>query len=164
MAGEMTTPSQRTEKQCRDCGETKPLDQFYRAGHRGDGHGSYCKPCAGKRSLAYAMKNRENYRRYSVKCQYGITAEVYNELLETQNHVCAICGGINENGRRLNVDHDHRCCSKGKACGKCVRGLLCHGCNNGLGAFGDDVDRMLKAIAYVLKHREFYSLEGGLTV
>lgn len=30
------------------------------------------------------------------------------------------------------VDHDHKCCSGDKSCGKCVRGILCPGCNTGM--------------------------------
>ena len=29
----------------------------------------------------------------------------------------------------LEVDHDHSCCEGGNSCGKCIRGVLCRGCN-----------------------------------
>jgi hypothetical protein len=32
-------------KVCRDCGETKPLDDFHRCKTAKDGHQPYCKPC-----------------------------------------------------------------------------------------------------------------------
>lgn len=32
-------------KQCRQCGETKPLDEFYRHPAMGDGHLNHCKVC-----------------------------------------------------------------------------------------------------------------------
>ena len=40
------------------------------------------------------------------------------------------------------VDHDHSCCPGSKTCGKCLRGLACQKCNQGIGQFGDDPDRM----------------------
>lgn len=42
---------------------------------------------------------------------------------------------------KLHVDHDHGTNE--------IRGLLCHNCNMGLGAFRDQIDWMTGAIAYL---------------
>lgn len=74
--------------------------------------------------------------------RYGITLTEYNELLKRQNGGCAICGYDND-GKDLYVDHDHKTGT--------VRGLLCNGCNFGLGHFCDCVDRLEGAILYLLR-------------
>lgn len=61
----------------------------------------------------------------TLKRKYGITLAEYDQMLEEQHGVCAICGGADPSGRRLAVDHDHE---TGK-----VRGLLCTSCNTRLG-------------------------------
>jgi len=59
---------------------------------------------------------------------YGISLDDYNELLALQSGKCAICGKHQSKfSYPLHVDHDHK---TGK-----VRGLLCSGCNGGLGHF-----------------------------
>ena len=72
--------------------------------------------------------------------RYGLTSEQVRDMLEKQNHVCAICN--NPFGLQ-NIDHCHK---TGK-----VRGVLCVNCNRGLGAFGDNIQNMEKALEY-LKH------------
>jgi hypothetical protein len=47
------------DKRCRDCGETKPVSEFWRWSQAKDGLGVYCKPCGGIRSVAYAARRRE---------------------------------------------------------------------------------------------------------
>lgn len=80
-----------------------------------------------------------------LRSTYGITLEDYEALLVEQNFVCKLCGieawAAGGPGNRLNVDHDHKTGG--------IRGLLCSKCNVGLGAFGDDPDRLIKAAAYV---------------
>jgi hypothetical protein len=71
------------------------------------------------------------------KSRYGITLEEYNQKLEKQQEVCAIChcpettktkkGAISA----LAVDHDH---TTGE-----IRGLLCRTCNTALGKFRDSL-------------------------
>ena len=82
---------------------------------------------------------------------YNMTLEDYNNLLETQAGVCAVCGEPPRDGVDFNVDHDHRCCPAGQSCGKCVRGLLCHGCNMRLGQIESDLTG--RSIEYLLRHR-----------
>lgn len=92
---------------------------------------------------------KANFKRF-----YGITPAQYNQLYEQQNGCCAICSlalirqtdetreflgqPANEVGR---VDHDHETDK--------VRGLLCFGCNVGLGKFRDDEKLLLKAVGYL---------------
>lgn len=75
---------------------------------------------------------------------YGITAEEYAELADSQGWRCAICGEVDPRGRALFVDHDHET--------EEIRGLLCSGCNLGIGNFEDDPERLLMAAMY-LKER-----------
>ena len=69
----------------------------------------------------------------------------YKETLAEQGGGCAICGKP-PNGKKLCVDHDHRCCPGVRSCGNCVRGLLCSDCN--LGNFHDDPAVMRAAAEY----------------
>jgi len=73
-------------------------------------------------------------------------------MLDSQNNVCVICGQPETrkaaSGKTcyLHVDHNHE---SGE-----VRGLLCHHCNTGIGAFKEDASLMQKAIEYIEKHNE----------
>ncbi len=73
--------------------------------------------------------------------KYKITPEHFAALYEFQDGKCAIC---KKPELRLNVDHNH---SNGK-----VRALLCRGCNTGLGCFGDNVQVLKAAAAYIEHH------------
>lgn len=84
----------------------------------------YYKTDSGKKSSQKYRQSDKGKRvrlKASLKFQYNFTLEEYDKLIEEQNGLCGICGGINSNGRRLYVDHDHK---TGK-----VRGLLCNTCN-----------------------------------
>jgi len=78
------------------------------------------------------------------KWHYGISEEKYQELLQKQNHRCAIC----KKRKRLCVDHDHETDE--------VRGLLCVSCNTLLGRFEKNPALFLAILQYL-----GIKLEGG---
>lgn len=121
------------------CGKPKPLFEFHKDARSKNGLQAWCKPC---RKL-YNRENKEVGLKAQLKYDYGIGLTDYCEMLTVQVSGCAICGGSNINGRRLSVDHCH-------ATNK-VRGLLCHGCNIGLGGFKDNTLRLRNAVHYLEK-------------
>ena len=72
---------------------------------------------------------------------YGISADVFDRLLQEQNGCCAICCARPTDIAQMHLDHDHR---NGQ-----LRGLLCFNCNQGLGQFRDDPSLLLRAIVYL---------------
>lgn len=67
------------------------------------------------------------------KTRYNRTTADFDAKYKEQGDHCALCPAIGTPKRRLCWDHDHKCCSGIRACGKCVRGLLCIKCNNKVG-------------------------------
>ena len=96
----------------------------------------------------YKLRNPDQHRNYNLK-PYNITVIEYNELLDNQGGVCAICEQEDRDGRNLAVDHDHQCCAGNGSCGKCIRGLLCKRCNTLLGSVKDDTALLQRAITYL---------------
>lgn len=97
-----------------------------------------------------------NYsRNYSFKRKYGISLDQFRAKLEAQNYCCAVCARPIQEGN-CHIDHDHECCPGGPnavTCGKCVRGILCKPCNMALGLFGDSIEALQNAIAYISEWR-----------
>jgi hypothetical protein len=76
-------------------------------------------------------------KRWNLRKSYGLSYSGYLELVEKHQGRCAICN----KEKSLGVDHCHET--------KKVRGLLCNACNLGLGALGDTVTALTKALAYL---------------
>jgi len=89
---------------------------------------------------------KEKKRSNHLRKIYGISLDKYNQLLDEQGGVCAICKQKERDGRRpyLSVDHEHETGS--------VRGLLCISCNSALGLLAEDRDRILSLLAYIGRH------------
>jgi len=73
--------------------------------------------------------------------RFNLSQEERGIILLRQGGGCAICGVMEEEGKRLHVDHDHK---SGE-----VRGLLCGLCNRGIGSLRDDEDLVRKAARYL---------------
>lgn len=107
---------------CAECDGSVP----YKSGRR-----RYC-------SDACAIRAGTKRRRWQIKGLDPTTGSLPEQ--------CGICG---RSDRKLVIDHDHRCCPSEVACGRCVRGLLCHGCNVALGIFRDDPRLLRLAARYI---------------
>lgn len=77
-----------------------------------------------------------------IRKQYGISMRQFTDLLAEQGGGCAICEKPMEAiRRRMNIDHCHETNK--------VRGIICSGCNTGLGHLGDNIAGLQRAIAYL---------------
>ena len=132
---------------CKDCGQTKPLTEFYKSNKKGNYH-PRCKPCHVKK--VQSVYTKEKGRDKNLRSNYGITLEQYNVMLVEQNHQCKVCGTTDPGGRQAGrggsadvmcVDHCHK---TGR-----IRGLLCHDCNRCLGILKEDVTRLRNMIKYI---------------
>ena len=109
------------------------------------------RPEARKYRREYASqwkaKNKDKVKVYNRRNRlgsYGLSVSEFNSLLQAQGGRCAICG-TSEPGQSgaFHVDHDHH---TGK-----VRGLLCSGCNRGIGFLKDDLLVLESAVEYLKK-------------
>lgn len=97
-----------------------------------------------KQKIIRTEEEERSFRKnQSLKKNFGITLEEYNQMKFEQDCCCFICGRHEDEFplHQLFVDHDH---NKGK-----VRKLLCNNCNSILGHARDDINVLYKAIAYL---------------
>ena len=75
--------------------------------------------------------------------KYGISLSTYNRMFIEQGGLCAICNLPQKSTRneRLCIDHCHETGA--------VRGLLCDGCNRGIGLLKDDYRILERAAGYL---------------
>lgn len=138
---------------CRKCTTNKPLIEF--TPRENGRYHSWCKDCVTDYQREYNNRPEVQDARWSkarikyYKDKYNITVEQFEAMSEAQDHLCAICHEPCKSGKRLAVDHDHKCCSGKKSCGKCIRGLICFTCNSGLNKFRDSPPILYSAILYL---------------
>jgi hypothetical protein len=97
-----------------------------------------------KKRREYSLaRAKEKIKSSKLQSKYGITIEIFRQMLADQNEQCKICLKPQiENVRSvLYVDHCHE---TGK-----VRGLLCQQCNSLLGNAKDNLQILFKAIDYL---------------
>lgn len=148
-----------SEKICNKCSMLKPIAEFYKDAGISDGHSTLCKPCRNQSMSKWRANNRDTYnanmrdwrannkeevKDHDLQRTYGIGLEDYKKMLESQNHVCAMCKKPPNGIRPLVVDHNHM---TGK-----IRELLCYGCNRALHTIEDDI-LYVQALEYLEKHK-----------
>lgn len=102
-----------------------------------------------KEKKRYA-EDKDSFYKYHAVHRYKVTKEELNKFLSNFDDKCTICrnpetrktrnGGIS----RLCIDHCH---TTGK-----LRALLCHNCNNMIGAAKDSIELLKAAIDYLQKY------------
>lgn len=156
-------------KNCSACKIEKPLIEF-REYNRPNCHffSHQCKACLAEykrawvranfekdneRNKEYNKRNARRIRGMKLKTEYWpeLTWEQaldkYEEIKASQGGGCAICKRPEtRKGKDLAVDHCHDT--------GVVRGLLCNGCNRGLGLLGDTVGKVTEAVKYLAKHKQ----------
>lgn len=128
---------------CRECGIQKVLAVDFYPTSAG-GYRRNCRACVMKGNTARSAKPdaADKKRNAHLMGLYGISSAQYEELLQSQGGVCAVCGKPPVR-QRLSVDHDHR--------SMFIRGLLCNYCN--LRIIGKHTDaRLYKAAADYLEN------------
>ena len=114
-------------KVCNHCKTEKELEDFYPRKDTTDKRDGRCKVCALAASKVV----------YQHKKKYG----------HTMSEVCDCCGrppstsGKGSGIKKLCVDHDHE---TGE-----FRGWLCNDCNASIGKLGDNLEGLMRAVAYL---------------
>lgn len=129
-----------TPPRCPQCNETEPT-KFYIHKRNSRRTNAYCSDCHKQRCKDRYHSKSLIQRRAERASAYGLTADQYLEMYAKQDGRCAICGEIPSTRRGLHIDHCHET--------GIVRGLLCHGCNIGIGNFKHKKYLMESAIKYI---------------
>jgi len=148
----MSAVTESETRRCSECRREKPETEFHWRDKAHTSRVSRCKECARRigtewrRDHPQDSEAKRHHKRAQNFRQYGITIEVYEEMLGRQGGVCAVCEQPEthtRNGkvRLLTVDHDHE---TGR-----VRGLLCSKCNFAIGLCDDDPELLEAAAAYL---------------
>ena len=122
---------------CTCCGVELPVSNFYMDKGKPQ---TQCKCCIKVKRKAYYDQNKTHVRTLVSASKYGVTYEEVIAIREKGR--CDICGSDgSEYKLGLHIDHCHK---TGE-----IRGLLCHGCNIGLGSFKENLTTMKKAMEYL---------------
>lgn len=134
------------ELYCGRCNLNKSSDEFAPSNRQS---GRYCRDCNQAYKKEWDAKNRDRRSASTRKArakkklvEYKAPSDDFDALLVEQGGACAICKGDN-NGKSFHIDHDHVT--------NLYRGLLCNGCNAGLGHFKDNRDLLFEAAYYLKK-------------
>lgn len=135
---------------CSKCGRWQSKMLF--SPSRRDLQRSWCRECSAVYEHDWRTRNVEKRSAASRRSKrarllrlYKAPSDDFDSLLEQQGGGCAICGGP-KGQREYHIDHSHETLQ--------YRGILCSGCNLGLGHFGEDVRRLQAAVDYLGRFAE----------
>lgn len=126
-------------------------------GAPGYAKGCRCDTCRiGYREYHNQYRRRPNRAQYNkertLRENWNLTQVELERRVAEQNGKCKICQEVLapyfRTGTKTHIDHDPRTGKKPHK-GARIRGILCHLCNQGLGKFRDDPDRLERAAAYI---------------
>ena len=137
---------------CSKCLETKSVTEFYPSSSHKSGYQAYCGDCVRAYKREHYQRTKEDQKARGKRRKrgeawkyHGLSLEQYEALVERAQGLCEVC-----NMQPFAViDHNHSCCSGMYGCAKCVRGLLCQGCNKMLGFARDNTEVLSRAIGYL---------------
>lgn len=126
-------------KVCTGCKRRKSLDRFDQLKKGKFGRHPKCKTCRAIYMHAHYLRvgatpyTTDSWRLH----KHGLTKKQFEDIKRKQGHRCKIC----RKRKSLVVDHCHKI--------KKIRGLLCTGCNTGLGKLGDTIKGLERALNYL---------------
>ena len=129
-------------RKCKDCGleayDETGLLKFRKQKDHKHGRANICQQCYNKKQRK-AWANPDDPKKASqLAKRYQCTAEEYNTRMASSD-VCEVCGKDHD----LVYDHCHDSME--------FRGVLCRGCNRSIGQLGDNLESILKVVAYLTK-------------
>jgi hypothetical protein len=169
-------------KTCIACGESKPIEQFYRAAGMADGHRSDCIPCnlAAKkaRTALNPQANRDRVRRWQLANPERHRAKQRSYSETGQKQLWDRKSYLKRKYRMTLEDYERMFEAQGGVCAICgeprpeertlhvdhdhetgvIRGLLCFRCNNALGDFREEYELFQRAADYLDRDDELATL------
>lgn len=135
---------------CRQCKLDRPREAFATTS-RGN-RVVICKDCQSKLPDDKKRRQRIKAKIY----HYNISLTKYLEMVEACGRKCEACGEpFGDDDGNICIDHCHKTNK--------VRGLLCRGCNIGIGFFGDSRRKLLLAAEYLRnRNHENVNADGKL--
>jgi Fe-S cluster biogenesis protein NfuA len=143
---------------CGRCKKSLPLTKFRWKNKEKTLYQGYCIECNKAKNKEHYQENKQAYkdkaRAYEAlhggrqALSHHISADCLREMYAKYDGMCWSC----RERPATAIDHDHRCCPGTTSCGRCVRGLLCHWCNAGIGLLGDTSGGVEKAVQYLTEY------------
>ncbi len=172
-------------KRCKHCGQTKPLDDFYKDRKAKDGCRPECKACNlaaraakyaanpepyiarvkkwqqenAERLNAYRREYRQRPDRKAADREYHLKRK-YGITIEQYDAMLAAQGGVCAICRQPRPENRTLHVDHDHVSGE-IRGLLCFRCNNALGDFEEQYELFQKAANYLDRDDELASLAQG---